>query len=422
MPNDLGSAEALLEIALQFGTTLDLDKLLALVLEKLTKLLQAERALFALCDEQGRIQRAVVHNMDWSGPGSLLPISQGVINEVFRERKVVVVPDAMNHPEFHSHKSVELHGLRFMIGEPVYIQGKIAGVLYVDSRLDVLHDLNLKVQLATSLSRLVATALENTRLFEEQRRRNELLASLVHDFRAPLSVITLNCEALKGPPDQKALVDDIAASAQRMLRMMEDTIELTQSSSGRIVRVPVRLPLAEILKKHIDGFRPVARVENLELVINVDPSVTSVHTIPDRFWIVLDNLIFNAIKYGKSGTRIDITASLRADAGPAERLEAEDVQEGWLFRRVAPLLPVHGSGFVQISVGNHGPAIPPEMHGKLFCDVGPGSEARGHRSTGLGLPIVAQCVKNLGGRVWLDRSDTELTRFCFTLPTEVTVV
>ena len=66
----------LLEIALQFGATIDLDRLLPLVLARITELFSAERALFALFDPKGAIYEAVVHNLIWDGLPAPLPISE----------------------------------------------------------------------------------------------------------------------------------------------------------------------------------------------------------------------------------------------------------------------------------------------------------------------------------------------------------
>ena len=68
------SADALLEVALQFGSTLSLERLLPLVLDRVTAVLDAERALFAILDASGQIERAVVHNLEWEGPGHPLPV------------------------------------------------------------------------------------------------------------------------------------------------------------------------------------------------------------------------------------------------------------------------------------------------------------------------------------------------------------
>src|SRR5436190_23812101 len=106
----------LLEVARELGATLEIDRLLRVVLTRVTELFGAERALFALCDESGRIQRAVTHNLEAPEDGAPLPVSTGVIREVIEKKQPVVVQDAAEDDHYSSRPSVELLGLRFMVG------------------------------------------------------------------------------------------------------------------------------------------------------------------------------------------------------------------------------------------------------------------------------------------------------------------
>lgn len=423
-------ARILLDVALQFGATLDVERLLPLVLDRVTDLLEAERALFALFDGHGGVERAVVHNLEWPGPGHPLPVSRGLIAEVRGTGKAVVVADAQSDLQFQSRQSVQILGLRFMVGVPIHVHGRVGGVLYVDSRAGsgVFKDLKEDLELLNGLARLVGTAVENARLFEEQRFRTSLLSQLVHDFRTPLSIITANAEMLTitdldaDRAEALEMAADIAASAQRMAKMVDNTLELSRIDAGAPSPDPVHLDLRAAVPRHVRALQMVARRLDLQLVAELPEGLPPVHTVPDRVWIILDNLLFNALKHAPSGTCITISMAPRADAGPPDALARPVDPAASLFRRQPALVPAPDAAFVEIGVHNHGHPIPRVLLPRLFEAYVHGESGRPQmRSTGLGLSIVDQCVRHLGGSVWVRSTADEGTTFSFTLPTEVTV-
>ncbi len=414
----------LMDVALQFGATLDLERLLPTVLTRITELIHAERALFALFDEQGRVQRAVVHNLQWDGPHTPLPVSQSLISEVLEKGEAVVVADASRDSEMAARQSVRIHGLRFMVGIPVHGRGRVIGVLYTDSRAGVISDLSAELEMLTAVSRLVGTAVENARLFEEQLFRHRLLGKMVHDFRSPLAGMRALTEMMPMIDDVPAEVVELAGElligCDRMERMMENALELSSIDHGHRVPAPRALDLLESVPRHVRQLSTAARQKDVQLVLNLPEVLPTVETVPDQLWIVVDNLLFNAIKHAARNTVVTIEARLRSDAGPPEALARSTGLASALFEREAHLEPSPGALFVEVSVHNFGPPISPQLMARLFTDYTRGGERTGGvRSTGLGLSIVDQCVRHLGGSVWVESSQAQGTWFTFSLPTEV---
>ena len=422
---DILRGKLLLDVALNFGSTLDLDTLLPLVLERIVALLEAERGLVALCDADGRVQTAVVDNLEWDGPGHPLPISQGLLDQVVRGGEPVTVQHAADDVEYGRHESVMLHGLRAIAGVPIRDAERVIGVIYVDSRVDLAHDFDAELELLTALSRLVGTAVANARLYEEQRFRAQLLATMVHDFRSPLMVVQVNGNLLAthmydGEEDIGAMATDVEACAHRMLRMVDDTLELARMDAGGGQPKPQRVDLREALDRQLEPLRGVARPLEIELRLDAPAALPSVHTVPARLAVVFDNLVFNALKHASSGTLVTVTLCLRADCGPASVRDRPIDATGVLFERVAPLVPRPDTQFVQIGVHNHGDPIPKSAWPDLFRAWSTGRSAgRRVSSTGLGLSIVDQTVRHLGGCVWLDSDAVQGTTFHFTVPTDV---
>lgn len=422
-PPDSGAL--LMEIALQFGATLDLERLLPIVLARITDLFNAERSLFALFDESRQVTHAVVHNLEWDGLDSPLPVSQSLINEVLDKGEPVVMADANRDVELAARQSVRLLGLRFMIGVPVHGRDHILGVLYTDSRAEAVRDLTGEMQLLTALSRLVGTAVENARLFEEQRFRHVLLGKMVHDFRTPLTVMKAYGDYLNAVTEDEEVrhaAADIRVVTDQMERMMENALELSSIDGGGRNIVPTSLDLVSALPEHVRLLAAYAQARGNAIITELPADLPPIETVPDQVWIIVDNLVFNAIKHAGAGSPITIRAALRQDCGPPAARARQSNSAASLFAREARLQPTVASMFVELSVHNLGVPVPPDLLGRLFRQFVRGAHTtNGIKNTGLGLSIVDQCARHLGGVVWAESSSEAGTTFSFTLPTDVEV-
>ncbi len=420
-----GMESVLLEIALQFGATLELTKLLDVVLARVTQLFEAERALFALFDETGVIEHAVTHNMEWSGRIESLPVSRGLISSVLVGGEMVVVPDVGQDGTYNTRDSVQSLGLKFLIGAPVKGARGVIGVLYADSRLHASKDWDQRLDLMDAVSRLVSTAVENARLYQEQQFRARLLSRMVHGLRSPLQVTVLNAGCIEDESLTRAeineMADDILAQAQGMALVVDNTLELARMDVGKVRRRRELVDIERAVVRHLRSYRALARANDLELVLNAAPGLPLIQAVPQHIWIVVDNLVSNAIKYARAGTRIEVGLRMREDVAPPYTPFPDTGHAKTFFSREIPLLPSDRSRFVEISVDNAGAKIPPDALAAVFNEFSrsPDGPRAGFKSTGLGLAIAAECVRHLGGRIWA-RSSDESTRFAFTLPTSTT--
>ncbi|MCK6569686.1 protein kinase [Myxococcota bacterium] len=417
--------EVLLDVALHFGSTLDLDLLLPRVLHRLVDLLDAERGLVALFDAAGRVERAVTHNMTWAGPGHPLPLSASLQEEVMRQGRAVVVDDVRTEQQTAQWKSVAVEGLRSLVGLPLQARGgETIGLLYFDTQTHLADDPREAAELLTGISRLLGTAVENARLYRAERFRAELLADMAHHFRTPISVITANAEIVADEaardPELAAVTTDILANGHRMMRMVDHTLEVAHVESASRTIEPETVDLVALLDKHLQGMQLLARGQGVGLQFCAGAGLPSVVTIPDRLWIVVDNLVFNALKFAREGTTVVVGVSPRPDRGPADAVTRVLADETDVFRRAAPIVPEPLAGFLEVSVQNEGKGIPADLRGRLFSRYQYAERvAKRQKSTGLGLSIVAQACRHLGGAVWLDLATDHQTRIAFTIPIAV---
>lgn len=417
--------EVLLDVALHFGSTLDLDLLLPRVLHRLVDLLNAERGLVALFDANGQVERAVTHNLTWGGRGTPLPLSQSLQEEVSRQGRAVIVDDVRTESQAAQWKSVVVEGLRSLVGLPLQERGgETIGILYFDTQTHLADDPREAIELLTGISRLLGTAVENARLFRAERFRAELLADMAHNFQSPLSVISANAEIVvsefQDQPDLTSYTTDIVANAQRMSRMVDHTLELARAEASSRTHEPERFDLVPAMERQLQGMQMLARGQNLRLRLDASRNLPPVYTIPDRLWIVLDNLVFNALKFAREGTTVVVSISRRLDRGPAEAVNRVLPDETDIFRNANLVVPDASAGFLEVSVTNEGRPVPADLRERLFTRYQYAERtAKGKKSTGLGLSIVSQCCRHLGGTVWLDAATDQSTRIAFTLPLAV---
>jgi two-component system phosphate regulon sensor histidine kinase PhoR len=229
-----------------------------------------------------------------------------------------------------------------------------------------------------------------TRLKQLERTRQEFVANVSHELRTPLSLIQGFVESLlDGAKNDPALnakfLQIIERNVQRLALLINDLLTISQLESGRaqLTLQPVNLPalVAEVFEE----IQSPAAARQVTLRSDLPPVVISAD--PDRLHQVFSNLIDNAIKYGRPGGIVRVSAR-----PPAE-------------------------GQVELHVADDGPGLPPEAVNRVFERFYRVDKARSREEggTGLGLSIVKHIVQAHGGRVWAESQPGAGARFCFTL-------
>jgi PAS domain S-box-containing protein len=250
----------------------------------------------------------------------------------------------------------------------------VAGqVRWLLSRGRVLHDGDVSRLIGINLDVTQQKALEQT-LRESDARRNEFLAMLGHELRNPLAPITNAVHLLERAgalePRQVAAVQIIRRQSQHMARLVDDLLEVSRITQGRIELRMENLLVATAVHAAIETARPLARTKSQALAVEVPPELDVVAD-PARLTQILSNLIVNAVKYTPAGGHIRVLAR-----------EA-------------------GDRFVEIQVSDDGMGISPELQTKVFELFTQDRRTldRSEGGLGLGLALVKQLVELHGGRV-----------------------
>jgi two-component system, NtrC family, sensor histidine kinase KinB len=233
-----------------------------------------------------------------------------------------------------------------------------------------------------------------TRLMRVDELKNDLVATVAHEFRTPLTslrmAIHLCVEEAAGPVTEKQADLLLAArqDCERLQAIVDDLLDLSRIQAGRVelLRRPVA-PRA-LLEDAAAAARDAAEAAGVALQVRAEGADEQVAADPDRLALVLSNLVSNALRHTPRGGRITLQAS---PAGPAVRFEVADTGEG----------------------------IPHEWQERIFDRYVrvPGRRGGG---VGLGLYLVRELVQAHGGEVGVGSAPGEGSRFWFTLPLAVT--
>ncbi|BCX16889.1 MAG: hypothetical protein KatS3mg117_0571 [Geminicoccaceae bacterium] len=237
-----------------------------------------------------------------------------------------------------------------------------------------------------------------------ERMRSDFVANASHEIKTPLAAIIGIVETLRGPARddpaaREMFLATLADEANRMRRLVDDLLSLSQIELAAHRPPATRVSLADVLQETLARMRPVADAGKVRLVLDAPPSLPDVVADADQLHQLLGNLIDNAIKYG--GPDKDVRIEVRLlDAAPATAG------------------PVAGRPAVEIAVVDQGEGIAPEHLPRLterFYRVDKG-RSRKVGGTGLGLAIVKHIVRRHQGHLAIESELGRGSRFAVFLP------
>lgn len=221
----------------------------------------------------------------------------------------------------------------------------------------------------------------NQRLKALDRRKNELLAVLSHDLRAPLNVqlghahLLLTDAALTKP--LKVSAEAIQRSSRKMLELVEALLENSRDQDGRIVLFTKAMDVAETCQEAVNDLQILAKESGIALRVEAPLSLEVVGD-EQKVRQVLQNLITNALKHAKNATSVVVRARLKPQ--PDGDVALVEVRDDGKIEDASSML--------------------------MAFD----------RSSGLGLSICRDYVERHGGEIWADAPTTGGALFSFTLP------
>jgi signal transduction histidine kinase len=220
-----------------------------------------------------------------------------------------------------------------------------------------------------------------------QRLREDLVGTLVHDLRNPLTVIRGALELMEAPAatTEQELLDSARRAARRLIDLASALLDVYALETGRRPLDRQTTGVDALLADAAAMQGPLAREKGLLLVAEAAPGLPAVHVDVSLVSRVLQNLIGNALKFTPAGGTVRVGAQLTA---PGDA--------------------------VAVSVSDDGPGIPPALRERLFQEFVRGDHAE--RGSGLGLAFCRRAVEAHGGRIAVASDPGRGSTFSFTLP------
>jgi len=229
-----------------------------------------------------------------------------------------------------------------------------------------------------------------SRLQSQDEQRRTWLADVTHELRTPLTILQGNLEGLADgiyEPDKpriRSLLDEV----QVLSRLTDDLRVLALAEAGNLRLETEPADLALVIREVAAASQAQADTAGVRLQLALEPATHAVEIDPARIRQVINNLLFNALRYTPRGRGVTIALTQQTEEG-----------RGWAV----------------VSVQDEGPGIAPDDLPHVFDRFYKTADSRG---MGLGLAIAKHIVEAHGGRISVSSRPGEGTRTSFSLPAE----
>jgi signal transduction histidine kinase len=382
------------------SSSLDLDEAFQAFIRELRGLVPFDRMGILLVEEGTAqiIANAGEHIDDIYPKGSRMDLHGTLIEEIVATGQPVYRED-MADSRYVEEPMLVAAGMRARLAAPLFAGTRPVGMLAL-LRKDASSFQPHEIELVTLLGRLVASAVQNLRAYEGERRtvdelrrlsalRADFVSLVSHELRSPMAAVigaarTLQARWRELQPDQReAFLALIGDETTRLAALIGDVLDTSRIDAGTFSYRFGAVDVGAIVQETVaaaavgqDEVSIVARVPDLPAPIRGDP---------ERLRQVFVNLVDNAVKYSPAGQQVDV--------------------------RVA-----QSDGHVVVSVSDRGPGIPSADQRLIFEKFGRVSHGATKPGTGLGLFIARSITEAHGGTIDISSAPGRGSTFTVTLP------
>jgi signal transduction histidine kinase/CheY-like chemotaxis protein len=226
-------------------------------------------------------------------------------------------------PALTDESSLQPADIRCLTAYPLVAFGTLVGVVTLATGASQREVTPAESALTEEFMDRGVIALENARLYhdvrEADRRKDEFLAMLAHELRNPLAPIRNAAQILRlvGASDPAIISarDTIDRQVTHMVRLIDDLLDVSRLSRGKISLKVEVLDLGKLLASVCDDFRPLLEQNGLTLHVDIAPQPMLMEGDPARVAQILSNVLHNAGKFTNAGGKIDVGASIDPQRG-----------------------------------------------------------------------------------------------------------
>jgi signal transduction histidine kinase/CheY-like chemotaxis protein len=317
-----------------------------------------------------------------------MPLDNSICRHALLQQEQMIVTDTQNDPRFSCNPLVTAEGgLRFYAGAVLRTRdGVPLGTLCVLDKKPRPEGLTEQQQfMLTTMAHQVMSQIELRQALAEQeslnealrradQRKDEFLAMLAHELRNPLAPIVSAATMLSNFELQPSMVqraaDIIARQAGHMTSLIDDLLDVSRVTRGKVELEFVELDLKDVLADAVEQVRPLIEKHGHRLVQEAMPAPALVVGDRKRLVQVMTNLLSNAAKYTLEGGRIEVRLATRG-------------------------------ALIDLTIRDDGIGMSPELIASAFDLFSQGTRGldRSQGGLGIGLALVRSLLKLHGGEV-----------------------
>jgi len=232
-------------------------------------------------------------------------------------------------------------------------------------------------------------------LAEANQMKTEFVSVATHQLRTPLAALKWSLNILMDGNEtvldkkQREYLGIMRQSNERMIRLVNDLLDVSRIEQGRLDLRPQKFSLAGVWGELILETNPIARINSISLSAAIPEDLPAVWGDPDRTRMVVQNLLDNALKYSKEGGKIEVKISKQGK-------------------------------FLRSEIKDDGVGIPEKQKNQIFQKFFRSDNVKRMQTegTGLGLFIAKGIVELSGGEIGFESEENRGSVFWFTLPTK----
>ncbi len=402
----IGYLERIVKISQILNSTLSLDPLLQIIIQAATELTNTDACSIMLIDKNtGELRFAAATGGNSEALKKVLvPLENSIAGWVIRKSRPLLIRDAKSDPRWHGDvdETTDFE-TRSILGVPLKLRERIIGVLEVVNKKGEEGFTEDDIQIATTLGAQAAIAVENARLLDElqvayrelsevDQIKNDFVSIASHELRTPLAVIlgyaTFLRDNVTGQASEQ--LEIVLNSAMQLRELIDDMVNLRHIQTNEVQLQRTMFSLRQLVLDVVKEFAELVTGKQQVMTTKFTPSDQALNIDADRqkIYLILANLISNAIKYTPEKGRIHISVELKG-------------HKYW------------------VSVIDTGIGIPKAESERIFDQFyqAESSLTRTYQGMGIGLSIAKGMIEVHHGRIWVESVKGKGSKFTFVLPT-----